>query len=347
MDRIGRPPDDRPVDTSGTTIESPQPPAAPERRLTRSRHHRIVAGVAGGLGEYLGVDPVLIRIAFVLLVFAGATGVLAYLLAWLFIPLAEADGSPPPPRPGRSRQTTIVLALVVIAAGVLALLGQLDGSAQRIFGTLLLLGGGGALLVSSAGRDVTRMTLGALLVLAGLASLFEITWSDAVSIDGFLAVALMLTGAGLIAGAWRGGPRGLVGVGVALTLLTSAATSVDLSFSGGVGDRVRRPLSVDAIQPAYRLGVGSLKLDLTSVDLPERALPIRARVGVGELIVTVPREASVTVNADTDAGEVLLFGRRVEGLDADDRAVVEGEEGGGRLVLDLHVGVGHVEVRRA
>src|SRR6059058_3446404 len=56
---------------------------APGRQLARNRSDRIVAGVAAGLGDLLGVDRVVVRLAFVVLSFAGGVGVVAYLLLWL------------------------------------------------------------------------------------------------------------------------------------------------------------------------------------------------------------------------------------------------------------------------
>jgi len=53
------------------------PPDEPPRpRLTRSTSDSVIAGVAGGLGRHLGVDPLAIRIAFVILAFAGGLGIL-------------------------------------------------------------------------------------------------------------------------------------------------------------------------------------------------------------------------------------------------------------------------------
>jgi phage shock protein C len=57
-----------------------------ERRLYRSRKNKIVAGVAGGLGEYFDIDPVLIRVIFVVATLAGASGLLAYLILWIVVP---------------------------------------------------------------------------------------------------------------------------------------------------------------------------------------------------------------------------------------------------------------------
>ncbi|MEN6343241.1 MAG: PspC domain-containing protein [Methanospirillum sp.] len=57
------------------------------KELKRSRTDRMVAGVCGGIGEYLEIDPNVIRLIWVVVtVFTVGTGVLAYLLAWLVIP---------------------------------------------------------------------------------------------------------------------------------------------------------------------------------------------------------------------------------------------------------------------
>ena len=57
------------------------------KRLCRSSLDKQLGGVCGGLAEYLAVDPSLVRIAAILLLFVGGTGFLAYLVAWLVIPL--------------------------------------------------------------------------------------------------------------------------------------------------------------------------------------------------------------------------------------------------------------------
>ncbi|NOX62706.1 MAG: PspC domain-containing protein [Chloroflexi bacterium] len=56
------------------------------KRLYRSRKDRMIAGVCGGVGEYLGIDPTLIRLVLLLLAIWGGGGVLAYLIAWIVIP---------------------------------------------------------------------------------------------------------------------------------------------------------------------------------------------------------------------------------------------------------------------
>ena len=68
-------------------------PVSGRRPLLRSRRHRVVAGVCGGLAEWLGWRPLVVRVLFVLV---GAlpflSGILVYLVLWLLIP---AEGDPP------------------------------------------------------------------------------------------------------------------------------------------------------------------------------------------------------------------------------------------------------------
>jgi signal transduction histidine kinase len=68
-------------------------------RLRRDPENAIIAGICAGLGRNLGIDPILIRVAFVVIAIATAGfGALAYLIAWPFIPAADAaEGAPRPP----------------------------------------------------------------------------------------------------------------------------------------------------------------------------------------------------------------------------------------------------------
>jgi phage shock protein C len=64
------------------------------KRLYRSRSDRMIAGVCGGLGHYFGIDPTLVRLAFVILALAGMSGGLAYIILWLVVP-EEPKEEPP------------------------------------------------------------------------------------------------------------------------------------------------------------------------------------------------------------------------------------------------------------
>ncbi len=57
-----------------------------QKRLYKSNTNRVLCGVCGGLGEYFNVDPTIIRLLIVLLVFGAGTGVLAYIIAAIIMP---------------------------------------------------------------------------------------------------------------------------------------------------------------------------------------------------------------------------------------------------------------------
>jgi len=60
------------------------------RRLYRSETDRVVGGVAGGLGAYWGIDPLILRILFAVSTLFNGVGVVAYLIMWVFVPTREA-----------------------------------------------------------------------------------------------------------------------------------------------------------------------------------------------------------------------------------------------------------------
>src|SRR4051812_50188522 len=99
-----------------TTTPTPSSESSEPRRLRRSRDDKMIAGVAGGIGEYFAIDPVLVRIGFVALSLLGGAGPILYPLARLLLPgaggQARGVGGMPrlravvarapagPPRPG-------------------------------------------------------------------------------------------------------------------------------------------------------------------------------------------------------------------------------------------------------
>lgn len=65
------------------------------RKLYRSRTDRVLGGVCGGLGDYFQIDPVIIRLLFVLLAFVSGIGILLYVIAWLIIPSNPHESAAP------------------------------------------------------------------------------------------------------------------------------------------------------------------------------------------------------------------------------------------------------------
>ncbi len=62
-----------------------------DKRIYRSRKEKILGGVCGGIGEYLDIDPVIIRLIAIILFFAYGSGILIYLCAWILIPLEPEE----------------------------------------------------------------------------------------------------------------------------------------------------------------------------------------------------------------------------------------------------------------
>lgn len=122
-----------------------------EGLLRRSLDDRVVAGVAGGLGRYLGVDPILVRIAFVLLtVFGGGSGILLYVVGWLVIPeqrSGEEIAAAAPKVSGNAGR--LILGTVLLLVGAAMLLGPLLPRIGRFVAPLVLIGAGLAVLLAN------------------------------------------------------------------------------------------------------------------------------------------------------------------------------------------------------
>ncbi len=79
-------------------------------RLYRSRKTRVLGGVAGGLAEYFNLDPILVRIIFVIIALINGFGILLYIILWIVVPeesFEKAYGiKPEPPFTGTSETKT-------------------------------------------------------------------------------------------------------------------------------------------------------------------------------------------------------------------------------------------------
>jgi phage shock protein C len=132
----------------------PMPPIPPhgERPLRRSRTDKVVAGVCGGLGRQLDVDPVLLRIAFVVLALADGVGILLYNVAAIVIP-QEPPGEPAvPARPSDPALGRMLVGLVLVALGALLLVDRVVPFADRIFWPLIVVAIGVAIVLKGVRR---------------------------------------------------------------------------------------------------------------------------------------------------------------------------------------------------
>ena len=68
-----------------------------QNKLLRSQQDRILGGVCAGLGKYLGIDTVLVRLFFIVFALVGGIGPLLYIILWIVVPSEEqvTDGSQP------------------------------------------------------------------------------------------------------------------------------------------------------------------------------------------------------------------------------------------------------------
>ena len=187
-------------------------------RLERSRHDRWIAGVAGGIGHHLGVQPSMVRVAFVVLSFAAGFGLIVYVLTWLLAPLeAESDGAETAPRRIRLPSAGRALGIGLVIVGVLALLWiaglWFEGNfvwpivlAAVGFAVLWARGDGGrgrwSLETLGTPLSFTRFAIGAFLILAAMG----VFLAARTSLDGvgnlLLAMIVALVGAALLAGPW-------------------------------------------------------------------------------------------------------------------------------------------------
>jgi phage shock protein C len=80
------------------------PAAVPNKRLTRSRKDKKIAGVCGGFAEYLDVDSTLLRIVVVMLALLGGWGLIGYIIAWIVMPEGPLTLPTPVAAPSASPQ---------------------------------------------------------------------------------------------------------------------------------------------------------------------------------------------------------------------------------------------------
>jgi signal transduction histidine kinase len=206
-----------------TATQVPQRPAS-SALIIRSRHNRVLLGVAGGLGERLGVDPVLVRVAFAVLAIAGGAGLALYLLALAVS--VEPDGEAARERPVRRPAARQAFALGLVVLGSLLLLREIGlwFGDQIVWPIALAAAGSAVIWARGDDRDrarwaflpdnpiealftgrvgLIRILVGGLLVASGLGLGFANTGADlAAAGDALLGVAITLVGLGLIFGPW-------------------------------------------------------------------------------------------------------------------------------------------------
>jgi phage shock protein PspC (stress-responsive transcriptional regulator) len=328
----------------------PLPGPDAQRRLTRSTTEKHIGGVAGGLGHYFGIDPVIFRVGFGAATLVSGIGLIAYLALLAFLP---KDDGQPAWVDGRSRVTTIVLTAVLAIVAVGTLSGPAFFLGPGLFGVaavtvlgLVLYRTFGGETGDDPARAIARATLALLATAAALGAATGIGFVAAIGGGTAVAVIAIFAGLGLIAAGMLGGPRWLILPVTVLVLPLAVVSASDIDLQGGVGDRSYRPTSVAQLRPEYRLGVGAMDLDLRSISLPAGQTEVRVSIGMGEARVRVPSDACVSTTAQILAGAADLPDRVDEGVNLDVDQHARAIAGRPRLLVTADVGVGHLQIDR-
>ncbi|MBN2088101.1 PspC domain-containing protein [candidate division KSB1 bacterium] len=107
-------------------INNTEFPHSDFRRLYRSQVTRTIGGVCGGIAEYFNIEPILVRITFIILAFLNGIGVLAYLAGLIIIPEnPKREQVKPVSRNGNS-DSSITWGIILIVIGIFFILKRLD-----------------------------------------------------------------------------------------------------------------------------------------------------------------------------------------------------------------------------
>lgn len=325
----------------------PGPDDVAPRRLTRSTTDKHLGGVAGGLGGYFGIDPVIFRVAFAAATLVSGIGLLVYVV--LAATLPAADGRPAWIE-ARSRVTTVALAALLVVCGIVALWphpsvfgpGTLVLVAISLLGLVFYRSFGDAVRDDPA-RAAARAVLALIALTAALGAATGVGLIVALGGGTAVAAVAVVAGFGLVAAGVLGGPRWLILPVVVLIMPLAVVSAADIDLRGGVGEREFRPRTVADLRPEYRLGMGQMVVDLRRVELPAGTTELNLKLGAGETIVRVPDGVCVGTDAQIGAGAADLPQRADQGFDIH---VVQGPADP-QLRVNADIGFGHLEIDRA
>lgn len=188
-----------------------------------------------------------------------------------------------------------------------------------------------------------RSALG--LVLLGAGILWLLSATDVVHLSYGTWIGVLLIGLGL-AIALTTGRHGLLVLAAIVVVIAGLPTLFveDKVFEGGIGDATEIPQSQTDLVP-FRHGIGKLTVDLTEPGLSLDGLTVEASVGIGELVVLVPLDTDVSVDAHVGVGNAEALGETESGLDVD-LTSISGTSGTQELGLTLEAGIGNIRVER-
>ena len=183
---------------------------------------RIVGGVAGAVAAEVGVDPFVVRVAFVLLAAAGGWGLILYLVLWAVMQLSGSENPTDRVEPKGSSEANRLLGLGLVVFGLLLLFRSLGAGFVDSFVWPLALFGAGVAVAHEQGYDIAgradrlvgdrdrsaflvRVGGGALLVSAGIILAVSLNFNLSTALDTFFVAAVLIAGIGLVLGPWVAG----------------------------------------------------------------------------------------------------------------------------------------------
>ncbi|KQX65950.1 PspC domain-containing protein [Angustibacter sp. Root456] len=193
-------------------------------------------------------------------------------------------------------------------------------------------------------------TVSVALIALGVLAAFDVAGAEPPA-GAYPALALTVVGLGLVLGTWIGRARGLVFWGLVLSLATliGSVAGHARGLNDNTVDQTVTVSTVSALPTDDRYGAGQVEYDLTGLDLSGQTASMDAQIGFGEIVVTLPPDVDVVLDARTGVGGLTLFGSDTGGVNQHRQRTDYGADGpgGGTLDLTLYAGFGHLEVRRA
>ncbi|MGH3440999.1 MAG: hypothetical protein ACRDUY_02935, partial [Nitriliruptorales bacterium] len=197
-----------------------------------------------------------------------------------------------------------------------------------------------------------QVTVGIALLAVGALALLDAWTIFNPTADQYLAAVVIVLGVGLLVGTWWGRARWLLVLGIILLPLLAFFSAFDMNVRGPMGDLRYRPASLAEVRDSYDVAAGTLLLDLRNVDFGGETVEIDLNVGAGEIVVLVPEDVDLDVEASIGAGELDVENRNWEAFGLRESVSFDGSSSTastvsrGRVVLDLDVGFGTIDVRR-
>ncbi len=186
-----------------------------------------------------------------------------------------------------------------------------------------------------------RAGLGVVLLAAGVLWLLAAT--DVVDLSYRVGIGILLVVVGVAIALSRSHRGPLVVVGILVVLLGIPTLFVDNDlWTEGVGDQTFAPAEAADLEP-FEHGIGKLTVDLRTPGLELDDRTVEASLGIGDLLVLVPEDTDVKLDAHVGIGNIQALGREENGIDADLERI-SGTAGAQEVELDLEVGIGSIRV---